>query len=295
MRCSRTANCEGCQRRGVECVWIGSAPSRTSDEVTIVDQEREIQRLNRLVRELRGRIVKLGGTEKDLVLAKKRTASPQSWSGSSFEASSVEVDQPVITPQSTKPPSSTASSSLPSPATSVSSADVYWATPVETGSLSRRQASGFHLLPDDHSFSTRRPSLQSLSTPADRVSSAPAASYTFPDPSVLTKTTNAVPGPAPGAAYPFPLPTSTTPSSSTSSSPSFPFFVPNPSALIRSPYLDVNTWDLHTPFSSAPTTAQATMPLFLPHDKGLTKSTTNGDAEDYFGVAGFKHIRKATV
>ncbi|GAA6035892.1 hypothetical protein JCM8097_005148 [Rhodosporidiobolus ruineniae] len=101
MRCSRTANCKGCQARGVACVWKSAIPSRTSEEVTLDDQEREIQRLNRLVVQLAQRVLELGGKTSDIHGAEYFAVEPVPHAGPS-SGEPVYPDSP--TSQTSSPP-----------------------------------------------------------------------------------------------------------------------------------------------------------------------------------------------
>ncbi|GAA5997351.1 Zn(II)2Cys6 transcription factor domain-containing protein [Rhodotorula paludigena] len=66
LRCSRTKNCSKCKARGIPCIWAaGNAPSRSEEEATLEEKEREIRRLNCLVDRLKLRVRELGGTEDD--------------------------------------------------------------------------------------------------------------------------------------------------------------------------------------------------------------------------------------
>ncbi|BGP36479.1 hypothetical protein JCM10449v2_000380 [Rhodotorula kratochvilovae] len=75
-RCSRTENCAGCQARRQPCVWTdGTGPSRTEEEATIDAQDKEIRRLNALVRRLSRQVLSLGGTLEDEECVRYATTS----------------------------------------------------------------------------------------------------------------------------------------------------------------------------------------------------------------------------
>ncbi|GAA5969084.1 hypothetical protein JCM11641_007462 [Rhodosporidiobolus odoratus] len=188
-RCSRTADCRGCQTRGIECVWNGSAPSRTSEAVTIDEQEREIHRLNGLVARLSTRVLDLGGKVADLLPATSYSISSQEPSPSG----SAELLCPPAPVIKAEPPSPVTSGRSPSIASSASASSSSAEAAVDLSGL-HEHVEWFGLLsPEEPSYSTPQPPSGLVTGPH----SAPSSSYTFPPSSLPSdpSSTRTFPGP----------------------------------------------------------------------------------------------------
>ncbi|GAA5892037.1 hypothetical protein JCM6882_005671 [Rhodosporidiobolus microsporus] len=289
MRCSRTANCKGCQARGID---------RTSEEVTIDEQEREIQRLNRLVRDLRQRILQLGGRGNDLLLGENEAAPADAARPSSSASSSWRGRGP--SPEAEPAAaivSSTSSSPLPSPATSTASTDFGPAPDDDNFRFPVSKLDDLRLLPESRPPS-RHPSLEPppvLFAGPPRLP-PPTTPYIFPAPS-LSPAESINPAnlsfPAPSSAYPFPLPTSTVPTSPISPFPSFPTFAPPaPGPSLR---LSINTSRLNPSTPSGPSSVTETGGSVSASNGGSPHCMSRYGADYFAGADSLDHVRMRTM